>query len=67
MQRRVEVRITYCWTFTGAELRKRLCLPDDARLTVRVPIGGDWSGTDLDLEDIPLMAMAPEKRSKDES
>lgn len=32
-------------------LRGLLKAPEDARLTVRVPSGGDWSGTDLELDD----------------
>jgi len=31
------------------------CIPKDANVFVRVPGGGDWSNTDLDLTDQPLV------------
>ena len=45
------------YEFNEAELRKRLRLPGGARIFVRVPGGGDWSNTDLEIEDgRPLLA-----------
>lgn len=39
---------------TGAELREALGLTDRTQITVHVPGGGDWSNTDLDLDDVTL-------------
>lgn len=37
-------------TITIEDLRKAFKIPDCASVTVRVPGGGDWSNTDLDID-----------------
>lgn len=34
---------------SGADIKRHLGLPSNARIEVRVPGGGDWSNMDLDL------------------
>lgn len=46
---------------TGADLRKALGLSDKVRITVHVPGGGDWSNTDLDLDDDTTLDIVEEK------
>ena len=42
--------------FSADDVRKALGLPEGASLFVRVPGGGDWSNTELDLDTHPLEA-----------
>lgn len=43
--------------FTDADVRKALRLPPNSTVFVRVPGGGDWSNTDLDVTtDTPIVA-----------
>jgi hypothetical protein len=59
---KVETTQTVTWTFTVAELRKRLSLPDDARLYVEF---SHENGREVELdEELPLMATATVTRSK---
>ena len=63
IETQLEVTATRTWRFTREELVKRLGLPDDARLFMRVPGGADWSNTDLVVgDDGPLTAVAVETR-----
>ncbi len=35
---------------SGAAIKRHLGIPNDARVKVSIPGGGDWSNTDLDLD-----------------
>lgn len=65
IETQLEVTATRTWKFTREELVKRLGLPEDASVFMRVPGGGDWSNTDLTVGDGAdcLMARATETRS----
>lgn len=44
-------------TFSRADLLKALGLPENARVFVQVPGGGDWSNCELEIDtDVPLQA-----------
>jgi hypothetical protein len=45
------VIVKTCVSFSAVQLRKLLKLPEDARVFVRVPGGGDWSNQDLEIDD----------------
>lgn len=51
---KITKKTTTTLEITGAEIRKAFKLPYDADLTVRVPGGGDWSNTDLVLDECPV-------------
>ena len=40
------------------------CIPKDADVFVTVPGGGDWSNTNLDLEDVPLVLTWSERKTE---
>lgn len=50
------------WQFTREDLVKRLGLPDDAKIYMRVPGGADYSNMDLFVGEVPLVAEATEVR-----
>lgn len=39
---------------TDKQIREALKLPKEARISFRVPTGGDYSGDELDISDYPL-------------
>jgi len=44
----------YRGVITAEDLRKQFKIPDKAEITVMVPTGGDWSGTELEIgKDVP--------------
>jgi len=54
-------KITNSYTITDEDIRRAFHLPADAKIFVRVPGGGDWSNTDLEISDAqPLQAVATE-------
>lgn len=54
-------KITKSYTITDSDIRRAFQLPADAKIFVRVPGGGDWSNTDLEIsEEQPLQARATE-------
>jgi len=51
-------------TITAQDIREAFGLPSRADVTLRVPGGGDWSNTNLDLCDHPVKARWSETESK---
>lgn len=51
----VKTVTTTTYEITADEIRKWQRLPKDARVEVKVPGGGDWSNTDLSLDDCPVV------------
>lgn len=47
--RRVRTIATTRYEFNASDLRKALDLPNNTAFHVRVPGGGDWSNTNLDI------------------
>lgn len=55
------VRTTKNYVITDDDIRKALKLPADCKIFVRVPGGGDWSNTDLEISaETPLQATSIE-------
>lgn len=63
-KKRIETTVSTTWAV--ADLIKALGLPPDTRLFVRVPGGGDYSNTDLDLgDDVDLQSVAVTREDED--
>jgi hypothetical protein len=45
------VTTRYSLELSGADLKRQLAIPEDARVTISIPGGGDWSNSNLDLDD----------------
>lgn len=58
------VETKYHVTYTIEEIREALHLPSNAVIFVDVPGGGDWSNTELLLDDAPLQARFSEREEK---
>ncbi|UFK26730.1 hypothetical protein [Roseobacter phage RDJL6] len=48
---------------SGAAIKRHLGIPNNARITVAVPGGGDWSNMDLDLDAGHTLDISWEERS----
>lgn len=47
----VSTKVRYERVITVDEIRRKFCIPDQAKVSIEVPGGGDWSGMELSIGD----------------
>ncbi len=67
VKRIVTTETTTTTKYSADDLIEALGLPDGAEITVRVPGGGDWSNTDLNLKFDATLDVVVKTRTREET
>lgn len=62
--RRITTEKVYGGTISAADLKLKLGIPQHAKVWVDVPSGGDYSGTQLDLNEASIHVLWSEKADR---